>query len=155
MVNDNVRRLIQQKLPNVSPDDLTVIMRRWEEAKLKLDWKENDEDIVLTGPVPTGSNTVTLSPREIRNAFEEAFKKGLAVLKQQVRRFQAFGEKFALFFCGGSFCNPGLRHVVEDFMEEIKAAAQETDVPFAFAFLKDFDHNWYVRARRLLSATHG
>lgn len=114
-------------------------MQRFEEHKWNLDYN-SPQSIVFSASNPR--HHVTIRPDVIKQAFIRAFGAGLDVLKEEVTKILGLGRDFAVVLCGGSYCNPGLRKSVTEFMDEIKLRAQERKLNVKYVFLADFDTHW-------------
>lgn len=144
-MNDIVEDLIKAQFPgdlgpNIAPGELACLMRRFEEQKWRLDYTKNDAPIILTGTVPEIS--VRLYPYQIRRAFDEIFQDSFALIRQRCEHMVNIGKSFAVVFCGGSFCNPGLQLEIEGLMSDVQTLAGQKHIDFRYSVLSDFDHNW-------------
>lgn len=122
------------------------MMRQYEEIKwiydYTLDRAENDV-VVLLGP--SGRFSSILVPAILREALINVFSRGLAALKQEVRRVAELRRDFAVVLCGGSYGNPGLRREVEEFLRQECQEARSNGFHLAYVFLMGgVDLGWYV-----------
>ncbi|KAI1421249.1 hypothetical protein F5Y12DRAFT_38789 [Xylaria sp. FL1777] len=137
IIQEHVRSQLRAHVPQ---GEFATIMQRFEEQKWSLDYTHQTKPIVLIGNNPRF--TVHIAPVHIRNAFEKAFQRGLQVLKAEISRIVRLGKDFAVVFCGGSYCSPGLRQQVDDIMSGIVKDASKKKIRVEHAFLANFDTTW-------------
>ncbi|CAJ2503096.1 Uu.00g104900.m01.CDS01 [Anthostomella pinea] len=136
--NDKIRTLVEQELKpllvtnQLAEGEMAHLLQDFEGQKKHFNYVENTNMMNLRGY--SQESFVPLSPEQVRHAFESAFRDGLDLLKRHLHRLVGFQGDFAVLFCGGSYCNPGLYHQVKSIMAdfEITAAARSCGVKHAF-----------------------
>lgn len=132
VANHIARDIIEQKhLKHLSEHtvlkgDLADIMTDFDDKKKRFDYTDNQASLTLRGGSPVFE--ITLTPEQSRKPFETAFLHGIQLLKQQLQRMLNLGRDFAVLFCGGSYCNPGLYNVVGKMMRDAEAVGNKTGI---------------------------
>lgn len=110
-------------------------MADFDTKKKRFDYTDDQATLTLRGGDPV--ITITLTPGQAREPFERAFVNGVQLLKEQLRRMLALRRDFAVLFCGGSYCNPGLHNVVSNIMRDTREAGGKAGINIQHMFLRD------------------
>lgn len=114
-------------------------MKQWEKVKGEIDFTERDASITLR----SDTSHVVVTPRKIHQVYKKAFKPVSAAVRNVVERILKTGNDFGIIFCGGSFCNPGYRKTMRDYISGVQAKASQGDrVRVRYTFLADHDPHW-------------
>lgn len=141
--NSELRPWIRKQLEaHAAPGELAYLMKRFEEEKWELDYTDKDASITLRGKDPR--TNIILTSHRVKAACAKAFSAGLQALKEAVRILLALGKDFVVIFCGGSYCNPGLRRTITAYMEKVQGSARREGSQVRFRFLANYDSSWYV-----------
>lgn len=127
---------------DLQEDELAAVMKDFEEQKWGYDFDIEAQGLTLRGTKPW--IVVCLSAVELHQAFKRVFRAGLKALKTLLSRVLQYGTDFAVIFCGGSFCSPGLWREVETLMADLRVvtATRQPGLNFQYARLADFDTHW-------------
>ncbi|KAI0416114.1 hypothetical protein F5X98DRAFT_388384 [Xylaria grammica] len=139
--NDIIRNRIERSLQrtiksgSLAQGDIAALLLDFEQKKRGIDYSAKDLRMVYL-QCSDPHKSVPLRAEDIQNAFETAFKDGLALLRTELSRMLGLREDFGVLFCGGSFCNPGLHNVVKTIMAEAKAKGKKMGISVTHSFLR-------------------
>ncbi|KAI0429642.1 hypothetical protein F5Y09DRAFT_342421 [Xylaria sp. FL1042] len=142
IANHIIRNIIKQKYLSllaeqrpISKGDLADLMVNFDTKKKRFDYTDDQATLTLRGGNPV--ITITLTPAQAREPFERAFVNGVQLLKEQLRRMLALRRDFAVLFCGGSYCNPGLHNIVSNIIRDTREAGGKAGINIQHMFLRD------------------
>ncbi|KAI0385651.1 hypothetical protein F5Y04DRAFT_154080 [Hypomontagnella monticulosa] len=139
-IKEIVRRELSKKPDAVSPDEFARLMYRFEECKWTVDYRNHEKKITLTGN--DERFRVKVRPQELKEAFQ-CFDKPTEIFKKELRRVLNIGNDFVVVFAGGSFSQPGLRCMMDDYMTGFEAdAKKDSNIRVKHLFLERYDSNW-------------
>ncbi|KAI0976440.1 hypothetical protein F4678DRAFT_225636 [Xylaria arbuscula] len=135
-----IRNHIRSMSENRPPDDVASLLRHFESQKFDIDYSK-DKEIAVKGNGP--NSFLTISPSQIRKAFNSAFEAGLKAVKAEIERLLKRGNSFAVVFCGGSYLNDGLRKTLKTYMDAYVArTARAAGITAKYEFLGECDVSW-------------
>ncbi|KAI1733583.1 hypothetical protein F4680DRAFT_454818 [Xylaria scruposa] len=140
VVNHTVRDIIKDEFKGtISNANLAELMTDFDEQKKIFDHTVKSEDMILQGR--KSKVNISLNQRQVRGAFNHAFRPGVGLLKEELRRMSKIGRDFAVLFCGGSYRHEGLYNEVSEIMLRTQdAELKNNNIKVRFASINEEEH---------------